>query len=189
MSRTRIPGSPSSARRDRSGSADAAEQRIEAETQFEGQKNPRERSPRWIRRNTTSRLASTNTAVSGCKGTSLHRGKTMSFVLNGSSLKRHSVSEAAVGQHLRLDLADERVDRLVIGARRLAQMQEKRPGGGEIRVGALVERARTRPRCCRERPPRDRRRTEGSGSPPTATSSCRTRSERWPAPGSQTDCR
>ena len=94
-----------------------------------------------------------------------------------------------VGQHLRLDLADESVDRLVIGTRCLTQMQEKRPRGGEIRVGALVERARTRPRCYRERPPTDRQKIEGSGSPPTAKSSCRTRSERWPAPGSQTDCR
>jgi hypothetical protein len=37
--------------------------------------------------------------------------------------------------------SDERLDRVLIDARSLTQMQEKRSPGGEIGVGAFVERA------------------------------------------------
>ena len=45
-----------------------------------------------------------------------------------------------MGQHLRLDLADQSLNCALIDARRRAQLQKERPPGGEIGVGAFVER-------------------------------------------------
>ena len=49
------------------------------------------------------------------------------------------VHRGAVGQHFNLDFADQRIDGFVIGARLPAELQEERPPGSEIGVGAFVE--------------------------------------------------
>jgi hypothetical protein len=45
----------------------------------------------------------------------------------------------AVLQHLDLDLADERADRGVIGARHVPQMQKQGPRASKIGMGAFIE--------------------------------------------------
>src|ERR1700722_14465789 len=50
------------------------------------------------------------------------------------------VHRGAVRQHFNFDFADQRLARVVIDARRRAQLQEERSPGGEIGMGAFVER-------------------------------------------------
>ena len=50
------------------------------------------------------------------------------------------VHRGAVGQHFNFDFADQRIDGFVIGAGLMGKLQEERAPGGEIGMGAFVER-------------------------------------------------
>ena len=55
------------------------------------------------------------------------------------------VHRGAVRQHFNFDFADQRIDGFVIGAGLMGKLQEERPPGGEIGMGAFVERTVPRP--------------------------------------------
>jgi hypothetical protein len=95
------------------------------------------------------------------------------------------VQRSAVRQHFNFDFARQRINRLVIGARLIGELQEQRPPGGEIGMGAFVERTFLVRDAARNDAPEA---GEGLQVQVILDPSGRTQALRWPAPGSPADC-